>query len=240
MKNGTAYGKRIRFLFDKLRAETDKTAPPESTEPVPQLLRSILSVDSTPNHADKALTSLSDVMVDINEVRVSSAEEIAAHFKEFIPDALPCAVRCHDALNDIFRKTNGLTLNSLMGLGRREARQFLDELAGADPYSAASVMLWSLGGHAVPVDNRLLKVLKRAEFVDPDATVAEVQAFLERHVQAHEAREFCALTQKLTLARANQLAGAKGVPPTPASRSKPTKNTQAGSSTARPKSQSRR
>ena len=240
MKNGTAYGKRIRFLFDKLRAEMDKVALPESTEPVPQLLRSILSVDASQSHAEKALNSLSEVMVDINEVRVSAPDEIAEHLNEFIPDALPCAVRCHDALNDIFRKSNGVTLSNLHGLGRREARQFLDDLAGVDPYSAASVMLWSLGGHAVPVDNRLLKVLRKADFVDPEATVAEVQAFLERHIQAHEAREFCVLTQKLSLAKATQLAGAKGVPPVPASQTKAVKAPAAASSTTRSKAQSRR
>lgn len=239
MKNGTAYGKRIRFLFDKLRAETGKVPLPESTEPVPQLLRSMLSVDSTLNNAGKALNSLSEVMVDINEVRVSSPGEVAEHIDEFIPDAQACAVRCHDALNDIFRKTNGVSLSSLRGLGRREARQFLDDLAGVDPYSAASVMLWSLGGHAVPVDNRLLKVLKRADFVDPQATVAEVQAFLERHIQAHEAREFCIMTQKLTLIKAIQLAGARGVPPAPASRSKAAKAPAGRSSTPRVKAQSR-
>ena len=216
MKNGTAYGKRIRFLFHKLRSAAGKvTGSAGATEPVPQLLHALLSVDSTPNNAAKALDSLFRTMVDINEIRVSSPHEIAAHIGDFVPDARDTAERCHHALNDIFRKTNGLSLHHLGSLGRREARQFLDEIDGVDPFSAASVMLWSLGGHAVPIDHRVLKVLRRAEFVDPDATQAEVQAFLERHIQAQEAREFCTLIQKLTLTKATQVAQARGIPPAP-------------------------
>ncbi len=84
-----------------------------------------------------------------------------------------------------------MSLERLRSVGRREARQYLEQLEGVDEYAAASVLLWSLGAHAIPVGDRLLSALRAAELVHPTATRAEVQAVLERHVSAAEAQEFC-------------------------------------------------
>ena len=113
------------------------------------------------------------------------------------------------ALNAIFRKEHAVNLDRLHSLGRREARQYLEDLDGVDACAAASVMLWSLGGHAIPVDQRLLDAMRREELVAPSATVAEVQAFLERNINANDAKTFCLLMQKLTVKPARSGSTAK-------------------------------
>ena len=55
------------------------------------------------------------------------------------------------------------------------------------------VALWSLGGHGIPIDDRLWQALRDADLVHPSADRGEVQAFLERHVAASEAKAFCIL-----------------------------------------------
>ena len=52
-------------------------------------------------------------------------------------------------------------------------------------------MLWSFGGHAIPVSDPLLASLRAADLIHPTATRAEVQAFLERNINAAQAKEFC-------------------------------------------------
>ncbi len=76
-------------------------------------------------------------------------------------------------------------------MGRRDAKHFLEKLDGVDEFATAAVLLWSLGGHAIPVDDRLLEALRQADLVHPEATRAEVQAFLERNISAAEAKRFC-------------------------------------------------
>jgi len=129
-------------------------------------------------------------MVDWNEVRVSDAAQIAGVIGGLIPKSLRSCQRLGDALQDIYDRENCISLDRLHTIGRREARQFLEELAGTDEYAVAYVMLWGLGGHAIPVNDRLRASLGDADLVHPSATRAEVQAFLERHISASEGKEF--------------------------------------------------
>ncbi len=86
-------------------------------------------------------------------------------------------------------------------MSRREARSYLESLAGVDPCSAASVVLYSLGGHAVPVDDDMLKYLRKEELIDPRAEIGEVQGFLERHVPAADAQAFTTLLRRCVTSR---------------------------------------
>ena len=98
--------------------------------------------------------------------------------------------RLIDALQHLYDKENTLGMDRLDNMGRREARQYLESLNGMDEYAVATVMLWSLGGHAIPVNDAMLQTLCDEDLVNPDATRAEVQAFLERHISAAEGRLF--------------------------------------------------
>ena len=66
----------------------------------------------------------------------------------------------------------------------------METLKGVDEYAVAYVVLWSFGGHAIPVWNNVLGALREANLVHPTATRAEVQAFLERNVPAADAQAF--------------------------------------------------
>ena len=109
--------------------------------------------------------------------------ELATAIRPYIPNSLACAGLVRRALNDVFRRQHAMTLDVLSALGRREARQYLESLDGVDGYVAASVMLWSLGGHAIPVDSRMFESLRQEVLIDPSATIAEVQAFSVEELQ---------------------------------------------------------
>ena len=101
----------------------------------------------------------------------------------------PCQ-RLVSMLESVYERENALSLDRLKQMGRRDARHYLDSLGGVDEYGVASVALWSLGGHGIPVNNGLLKELRAAGLVHPDATRAEVQTFIERHISAADAKVF--------------------------------------------------
>lgn len=193
MKQGTAYAKRIRQLHHELLKQHGKPPPVDPGDPIEQLLIAILATDCTDSKAVAAYTKLRQQMVDLNEMRVTPAIELAEMFASSLPDAEDKARRIVSVLNDIRRRQDTLDLSFLAQRSRREARDYLESLVGADRFAAARVVLLCLGGHAIPVDNLTLYVLRKEKLVNPTADLAEVQSFLERNVAAADAVEFVML-----------------------------------------------
>jgi len=141
--------------------------------------------------AERLVSKLTANVVSWNEVRVSNATELQRAAGDSVESHAPyyrCLIR---ALQSVFDHENVMSLDRLKSMGRRDAKACLEKLDAVDEYVVASILLWSLGGHAIPVCDRLLDSLRAAGLVHPDATRAEVQAFLERHVPATEAKLFC-------------------------------------------------
>jgi endonuclease III len=195
MKDGTAYASKLKKAYAKWRHALRKPVVPEPDEPLHRLATAILSRNTTEDRGQAAVNKLLSGMVDWNEIRVSSATELAAILGNAVPDAHGRCQALLRALKWIYNTENRLALDHLKNLGRREARQYLERIDGADEFAAASVMLWSLGGHAVPVSDPVLDLLREIEIIHPEASRAEVQAFLERHINAGDAREFCLVLQ---------------------------------------------
>ncbi len=198
MKEGTRYAARLKKSYAKFRPTVPTPTIPEADDPLRRLGIAILGVACGDARAERAIDKLLSVMVDWNEVRISSAYEVNRAMDNAVPNGLKYAQRLIDALRCVFRHENRLSLDRLNAVGRREAREYLERLEGVHEYDVASVVLWSLGGHAIPVDDRLLQALRDADLVHPLASRSEVQAFLERHVSAVDAKEFCVVMRSFT------------------------------------------
>lgn len=201
MKNGTLYGAKVKKAYAKLRHALPSPRIPEPDNPLRRLAIAILGVRCGDAEAQRAINRALTTLVDWNEIRVSSAFELNKAMGNTIFQGTQQCQRLIYALQAIFDRENQLSLDLLWGLGRREARHYLEPLPGVDEYVVASVLLWSLGGHAVPVNDKLLKVLREADLVHPSADRAEVQSFLERHIGAADAKEFCLIMPSLSVTK---------------------------------------
>lgn len=197
MKNGTMYAARVKKVYTGLRQSVPKPEVPEPDDPLRRLVIAILGVGWSDEQAARAVDRALTTMADWNEMRVSSAIELNKATGNAVPKGTQQCQYLVSALQSIFDRENRLSLDRLKNIGRREARHYLEELDGVDAYAVASVLLWSLGGHAIPVNDRLLEALRAADLVHPSADRAEVQVFLERHVPAVEAKEFCMIMRSL-------------------------------------------
>ena len=191
MKHGTAYAKRVKRVYAQVKRQSKEPRIGGPTDPLEQLVLSVLNQETSWGNAKKAFNRLLSVMVDINEVRVSSPREIADILDPYVSHSRSCAARLCELLSAVFDAENAVSLDSLRLMGKRDAKHRLEALKGIEPYNVASVMLWSIGGHAIPVNAKLLAGLRKEELVDPDTPVAEVQSFLERHIAPAEAKRFC-------------------------------------------------
>lgn len=202
MKRGSDYAKRIKRLYHELLKKHGKPAPVEGFEPIEQMIVGILALDSTILKAQAAYRKMRQQTVDLNELRVTPAIELADMIGDGVPLAGVKAQRIVDALNAVRKRQDTLDLGFLRQRGRREAREYLESLEGVGPTVAAHVSLFSLGGHAVPVDDLSLYVLRKEGLVDGEANVAVVQAFLERYIGASDASDFVQLLSRHASAHA--------------------------------------
>lgn len=191
MKNGTVYAPRVKKAFASLRPGVNKEEAAVTDEPLDRLVLAALGSDCSDTEARSRVDRLRAAMVDWNEVRVSYPQEISVAAGLPKEHGLDVSERLIRILRSIYTREHAMSLDRLKSLPRREAKHYLEQLDGMDEYVAASVVLWSLGGHAIPVSEIQLAALRSAELVDPGATRAEVQTFLERHVSAGQGREFC-------------------------------------------------
>lgn len=217
MKCGTEYAKRVRQLFQQFRRQYGKPVLPDYTDPLEHLIFSILLRDTTESKAQAAWRRLRESVVDQNELRVTPCVEVAETLRPEVPDADTRARQLIHALNAIYDKHSAVDLGFLREKPVREAREYLRSLPGVDEFTAARVVLFGLGGHAVPLDAAMLEMLRKEKAVDPDATREEVQSFLERHIPSQEAAEFFALAHRYAAGRYAKAVSADGVGRTGAS-----------------------
>lgn len=203
MKEGSLYAGRLKKAFSKLRASVDAPSIPEPRDPIECLVVSIFGVSGNEEGADRAADKLLSTMADWNEIRVAQPVELHQIIGTTVSDSLERCRRLVSVLRALYVRENRISLDHLKASGRRDARHYLETLDGMDEYAVASIVLWSLGGHAIPISDRVLKGLREADLVHPEATRTEVQAFLERHIGAADAKEFALLIRSVgTLKRA--------------------------------------
>lgn len=206
MKRGSEYAKRVKQLYHQMARKLGKPQLPELADPLHQLIVGILSENTAESKAASLFKRIREQMVDLNELRVTPPMELAATIGNAVPLAREKAERIIRVLNEIRARQDSLDLSFLKLRGRREAREFLESLEGVGLYAAASVVVHSLGGHAIPVDFLTIYVLRKENIVDGSASQADVQGFLERNVSAAEGRAFSILLNRHVAAEGNRVA----------------------------------
>ncbi|MBI1825917.1 MAG: hypothetical protein HY287_16295 [Planctomycetes bacterium] len=202
MKDGTLYASRLKKAYQRWKLLVrDPEVSEENDDPVRRLALGIFGGSAGHNRAQQAIDRILEQAIDWNEVRVSLPAELHRLLGDNFPDGLTSSQRLVQALQSVYEREHKISLERLKNLGRREARQYLEALKGVDDFAAAGVMLWSLGGHSIPIDDRQWQALKDADLVHASATRGEVQAFLERHIGASDARRFCVILQTVVTKR---------------------------------------
>ncbi|MFG0328369.1 MAG: hypothetical protein ACF8PN_00585 [Phycisphaerales bacterium] len=194
MRNSKDYAPRLTSLLAQLRDEFDIPEPAE-LDPVAQLVSGFLMWESSSHKADTAFERLQSSVVDFNELRVCLPEEIVEIIGERYPRSRDRATRLRASLRDLYDREHRVSLERVLELSHRDARAYLESLDGMAPYVAAQVLLFSKGAHAIPVDDQLVRQLRNEEIIDPDASLEEVQTWLERQIKAVEARDAHLLLQ---------------------------------------------
>ena len=183
MKHEPAQIKKLNSLMKRLKSRHKNLEAP-GYDPATQLIIAFLQADASRRKAEQVYDALMEHMVDNNELRVSHTREIVEVISAKYPRVYWRVERLRESLNEVYRREHDIKMTKAAAMNKKEQRHYLDTLPGITPYAAASVMLLSFGGHAIPVDDKLTILLAREGAVDEGLSPAEVEALLQRHFKA--------------------------------------------------------
>jgi hypothetical protein len=191
MKNATKHADELKSLCRKLVRE-HKPAELKPLEPLWALVRGAMSYDVPDSRVDDAIKVIEREFVDLNELRVATELEVQDLLGQRYPQIEKRVNLITLALNAIFEKEHTLSLNRLKDVSRRDARQFLRDLPEMHPFVEAYVMLFSLDGHAFPIDETMRAYLQEEEILEEATSLEDAQKFVEHHLKAEEQHHFFA------------------------------------------------
>jgi endonuclease III len=185
-------------VVNQIFATQGKTKAPEPVQrPVlEQFLYAVCREGVTRQEADRAFRALQERFYDWNEIRVSSAREIADILD--LPQAEARAQRLVEFLQEVFETTYSFDLESLHKKGLKQAAKQLSRYQAANDYSVAWVVQHSLGGHAIPLDKPSIRVLRRLGLLEEHGNDLEtLRASIEHHVPKPKGALFIDLVSTL-------------------------------------------
>ena len=196
MKNSKEYAKKVQKLYRSLKREHPKVQQAVYDEPTDAIVYAVLSENMSETTAQSAIKRFADYFVDLNDVRVSRAEEMIEVLGGDTPVNRKIAAVLNKILMAIFNEYHSISLMTLKKIGKRPAKQILEKLDGATNFVVNYCMLMALDGHAIPLTPNMIEFLKSNNLVDPDANEQDIEGFLTRLIPAKNGCEFYTLLRQ--------------------------------------------
>ena len=196
MKNSKEYSAKIKKLYSSLKRSNPKPEKVTYETLLDAMVYAIISENVTKKAAKTAVKNLQEHFVDLNDLRVSRTEEITEIFTEDSPQIKKTVSTLSRILRAIFNKYNTLDIEGLKKVGKRSAKQTLEELDATNSFIVSYCMLTCLQSHAIPINESMMEYLKDNELVHPNANLNDVEGFLAKQIAAKNAYEFYVFLRK--------------------------------------------
>ncbi len=196
MKNSQEYSKKIQRLHRSLSRKYPKVQKVIHDEPADAIVYAIISAELSKKATESAIKRFADYFVDLNDLRVSQTEEIVEMLGGDTPVTRTIASTITRVLRAVFNEYHKVSLEALKKIGKRPARQILEELDGTSRFVVDYCMLTSLQGHAIPLTKGMIEYLTSKELVYPNADEQRIGGFLAKQISAKKGYEFYALLRR--------------------------------------------
>ena len=201
MKNSKEHSKKLNKFYRSLKRKYPKVPKAIYDEPADALVYAIVSENMSETATHSAMRRFADYFIDFNDLRVSRVEEIVEILGEDTAVTRDIAWSLTSALGTVFSKYNTASLEALKRIGKRPAKQALEQMDGTSRFAVDYCMLTSLRGHAIPLTKKMIECLRSNELVHPDADEHQIEGFLARQISAENAYEFYALLRRQSESR---------------------------------------
>ena len=134
--------------------------PPRATDPLDELIWTVLSQHTSDLNAERAFHALRAAYPTWETVVAAKPSAVADTIRSG-GLANTKAVRIQAILREIAEREGGYDLSRLLEMTDAPAREYLTALPGVGPKTAAVVMAFALGRDAIPVDTHVHRVSRR-------------------------------------------------------------------------------
>ena len=147
-----------------------------------ELIFTVLTQHTSDLNAERAFDRLREMIPTWEEVMVADQRTIAdAIFHGGMSNQK--SKRIKDILSDILDRRGELEIDFLSEYHLDDAREWLIELPGVGPKTAAVVMSFALGMPAFPVDTHIHRVSKRLGLIDEKTTADAAHGIMESKIR---------------------------------------------------------
>ena len=167
----------ITEIIDLLAEEYGNITWRSRTDPLSELILTILSQNTSDHNSRRAFDSLLTRFNSWEAVAEGSGEDIAEAIK-LGGLAQVKAPRIKQILRQIQEQRGSLDLKFLKEMPVAEAKKWLRSLPGVGPKTAACVLLFSLGKPVLPVDTHINRVAKRLGLIDSRVSAEKAHEIL--------------------------------------------------------------
>jgi endonuclease-3 len=166
--------RRFSTFVRRLTERFGPLDPPRRTDPLAELILTVLSQHTSDRNAERAFAELRSAFPSWEEVASVQNSEVARAIRSGGLENTK-APRIQAILREVAEREGRYDLGALRRRSDDEVRAYLSSLPGVGPKTVAVVMAFSLGRPALPVDTHVHRVTRRLGLV-PDRSSAE-QAF---------------------------------------------------------------
>jgi endonuclease III len=143
-------------------------------DPIGELVRTILSQNTTDANSDRAYSDLRFRFSDWESVESAPIEDVAASIRQ-----AGLAIQKANTIQSALRELGATDWSELMLLPIPDARAALTAVHGIGEKTASCVLLFALGMPAQPVDTHIERVSKRIGMTNGERTPGGIQRVLE-------------------------------------------------------------
>ena len=173
--------RRARTVLNRLRKRYGELLPPRRSDPLEELVLTVLSQHTSDINAERAFESLRAAFPSWDDVVAAPTRAVADAIRSGgLADTK--APRIQAILREVAERRGTFDLASLAGLSDDEARAELMSLPGVGPKTAAVVLSFSLGRDSMPVDTHVHRVTRRLGLVSPKASAERADRLLHELV----------------------------------------------------------
>lgn len=173
----------LRAIVRRLERRFGPLEPPRATDPLEELVWTVLSQHTSDANAERAFRALRERFPSWEAVLAARTAALARAIRSG-GLANTKAARIRQILREIAGREGRLDLSRLRTLPDEEVRAYLTSLPGVGPKTAAVVMAFALGRDAIPVDTHVHRVSRRLGLVPPRASAERADALLHELVPA--------------------------------------------------------
>ncbi len=187
-------------LLNKIHKVLKKHYKPVVSRHEQPVLESLLFAacleNARPATAEAVFEKLKTSFFDWNEVRVSTAKELAEIMHE-LGDPESAAAHLKGILQSVFESEYSFDLESLKKKNLGDAVKRLQKLDGATPFIVACAVQAALGGHSIPVDRGTMGALFVLGVVSESEAAGNNVPGMERAIPKSKGQEFGSLLHQL-------------------------------------------